>query len=99
MEFEWDSAKAAINLRKHGVRFEDAAQVFLGPNRIESFDDEGANDEDRWLTVGMVEPVLLVVACTVRGGGQRERGGEIIRIISARKADAHERKKYREIQA
>jgi len=94
MNFEWDTHKAAINLRKHGVRFEDAAHVFLDPNRIESFVDEDTNGEDRWITIGMVEPALLLVAYTVRGDD-----GEIIRIISARKADAHERKQYREIHA
>jgi hypothetical protein len=42
VEFEWDSAKAKLNLRKHGVSFEDAARVFLDPDRIEAFD----SDED-----------------------------------------------------
>jgi len=68
--------------------------VFLDPNRIESFDNADTHGEDRWITLGMVEPALLLVAYTVRGDD-----GEIIRIISARKADAHERKQYREIQA
>lgn len=94
MNFEWDAQKASVNVRKHGVRFEDAAHVFLDSSRIESFDNADTNGEDCWITIGMVEPALLLVAYTVRGDD-----GEIIRIISARKADAHERKKYREIQA
>ena len=92
MEFEWDSDKADINLRKHYVSFEDAARVFLDPNRIETFDNREAYGEDRWKTVGLVESALLAVVYTVRG-----KDDDIIRLISARKADAHERAKYREV--
>lgn len=92
MDFEWDDAKAATNLRKHRVSFEDAALVFLDPNRIETLDGREAYGEDRWKTVGLAEPALLAVVYTVRGSS-----GEIIRIISARKADNHERKSYSEI--
>ena len=93
MDFEWDAGKAALNLRKHGVSFEDATRVFLDPNRIETVDGRDAYGEDRWKTVGMVEPALLAVVYTGRGNY-----GDTIRIISARKADAHERAQYREIQ-
>ena len=93
MDFEWDADKAALNLRKHHVSFEDAARVFLDPNRIETFDGRNAHGEDRWKTVGLVEPALLAVVYTVRG-----KNGDVIRLISARKADAHERAQYREIQ-
>ena len=92
MDFEWDAKKAATNLRKHHVSFEDAAQVFLDPNRIETFDGRDAYGEDRWKTVGLVEPALLAVLYTIRGNNS-----EVIRLISARKADAHERAQYREI--
>ena len=92
MDFEWNHDKAASNLRKHGVSFEEAARVFLDPNRIETFDGRQAYGEDRWKTVGLVEPALLAVVYTVRG-----RGGDVIRMISARKADADERAQYREI--
>ena len=90
MEFEWDAGKAAANLRKHHVSFEDAARVFLDPNRIETYDGRDAG-EDRWKTVGMVDPALLVVVYTVRGKDE-----DIIRMISARKADAYERTQYSE---
>ena len=89
MDFEWDDAKAATNLRKHRVSFEDAVLVFLDSNRIETLDGREAYGEDRWKTVGLVEPALLAVVYTVRGSS-----AEIIRIISARKADNHERKAY-----
>lgn len=92
MEFEWDPDKAQGNLRKHQVSFEEAARVFLDPNRIETFDGREAYGEDRWKTVGLVEPALLAVVYTVRGGD-----GEIIRLISARKADSYEQAQYREI--
>ena len=92
MDFEWDAKKAASNLRKHHVSFEDAARVFLDPNRIETFDGWDAYDEDRWKTVGLVEPALLAVMYTSRGND-----GEVIRLISARKADAHGRAQYREV--
>ena len=92
MDFEWDFHKAESNLRKHGVSFEEAARVFLDPNRIETFDARDVYGEDRWKTVGLVEPALLTVIYTVRG-----KDSEVIRLISARKADANERTQYREV--
>ncbi len=92
MDFEWNQHKADANLRKHHVSFEDAARVFLDPNRIETFDGREAYGEDRWITMGLVEPAILVVVYTVR-----DEDSQIIRLISARKADAHERTKYSEI--
>jgi len=89
MEFEWDIKKAQANQRKHGVCFEDAAQVFLDPNRMETFDGREAYGEDRWKTVGVVSVALLAVVYTVRN-----KDGDTIRLISARKADAYERTQY-----
>jgi len=89
MKFEWDIKKALANQSKHGVCFEDAAQVFLDPNRIETFDGREAYGEDRWKTVGLVSLALLAVVYTVR-----EKDSETIRLISARKADAYERTQY-----
>ena len=87
------SASISPNLRKHRVSFEDAARVILEPNRIETFDGREPYDEDRWKTVGLVESALLAVVYTVRG-----KSGDIIRLISARKADSYERAQYHEIQ-
>ncbi len=92
MEFEWDPAKAAYNLRKHDVHFEDAVAVFLDPNRVETYDGREPYGEDRWKTVGVAEPNLLCVVYTLR-----QPDDEHIRLISARKADTHERKHYRQI--
>ena len=75
--------------RKHGVSFETAARVFLDPNRIERYDGR-VNGEDRWITLGAVELVLLVVVYTVRGEDE-----QVIRLISARRANAQEREAYR----
>ena len=94
MDFEWDDAKAASNLRKHGVAFEDAAHVFLDGGRVDMVDDREDYGEVRWLTLGWAGPTLLVVAYTLRGAG-----GDIIRIISARKANAGERAYYHENEA
>lgn len=91
MDFEWDQNKSETNLRKHSVSFEDAARVFLDSNRIETFDGREPYGEDRWKTVGLVEPALLAVVYTIRGND------DVIRIISARKADSYERAKYSEI--
>jgi uncharacterized DUF497 family protein len=92
MKFEWEAEKAQSNLRKHQVSFEEAARVFLDPNRIETFDGREVYGEDRWKTVGLVEPALLAVVYTVRG-----EDDEVTRLISARKADSHEQAQYREI--
>ena len=90
-KFEWDPAKALANLRKHGVSFETAMRVFADP-LASSNQDRIEDGEPRWITIGVVEGyVLLVVAHTVRN---EDDGTEIIRIISARRADPKERKDY-----
>ena len=89
MELEWDGDKAALNLQKHGVSFEDAALVFYDQGRIESCDDREDYSEERWATIGTAYSAVLYVVYTVR----RE---ETVRLISARKANASERKQYRE---
>jgi uncharacterized DUF497 family protein len=92
VRFEWDEAKANSNLRKHGVRFEDAMLVFADPFAMVE-QDRSEGGEFRWQTLGLVAGiVLLLVAHTVRN----EEEDEIIRIISARKAIRKERKRYDE---
>ena len=88
--FEWDDKKAEINYRKHGIRFEEAALVFDDPlcvserNRVE-------DGEQRWQTIGMIgDCLLLLVAYTVRFEGE----GTVVRIISARRLDRKERRRY-----
>jgi uncharacterized protein len=89
MELEWDENKAALNLQKQGVSFDDAALVFYDPGRIETYDEREDYSEDRWATIGLVYTAVLYVVYTVRHE-------ETVRLISARKANAIERQKYRE---
>lgn len=89
--FEWDAAKASTNLQKHQVSFETALRVFADPFAITN-QDRIENGEQRWQTLGTVEGyLLLLVAHTVRDD---EGGKEIVRLISARRADKKERKLY-----
>lgn len=92
IRFEWDAKKAEANVRKHGVSFETARFAFADPLAIMD-QDRIENGEYRWQTTGVVGGVaLLVVAHTIRD----EEDLEIIRIISARPAERHERKRYEE---
>ena len=90
LKFEWDPAKAAANLKKHRVSFELAARVFADPLALVA-QDRFENGEYRWQTLGMVDDcLLLLVAHTVTD----DEAGEIIRIISARRAVPRERRRY-----
>ena len=86
--FEWDPAKAAENYRNHAVTFEQATRVFADPFAMERRDDRQNYGEDRYSILGMVDDRVLFVAFTLRG--------ETIRIISARGAEPHEKRKYHE---
>ena len=92
--FEWDSEKASSNLRKHGVSFEVAALAFTDPfARYEL--DRVKDGEQRWWLVGRVAgELILVVAHTVREEVSGAEPCEIVRIISARKAERNERRLY-----
>ena len=90
LRFEWDPEKARSNQRKHGVTFETAVRVFSDPFALVE-QDRIENGEYRWQTTGMVDGALvLLVAHT----DQEEDGIEVIRIISARRATAGERRRY-----
>jgi len=91
MNFEWDETKARRNLGKHGVLFETAILAFEDPQAV-MLPDRIIEGEERWHLIGMVPAgCVLVVVHTVREQG---RGGEIIRIVSARKATSQERRLY-----
>ena len=84
--FEWDEAKAESNRRKHGVAFEDAVEVFEDTYLVIEL-ERVVEGEQRWQALGLAGDVtLLLVACTFRDAEQNE----IIRIISARKAEKRE---------
>ncbi len=93
MKFEWDPNKEAINIKKHGVSFEQAAYVFADQFSLSMFDDEHSNQEDRWVILGKSnnEMVLLVIH-TFRNSDNEET----VRIISARKATKNEEKTYKQ---
>jgi len=87
-EFEWDDAKAASNVDKHGVRFEEARAVFRDPFAIELLDDREAYGEGRYVLIGMAVNSVFVVVYTERDDRHR--------IISARKAAPNEQRFYHE---
>lgn len=86
LRFEWDPRKARSNLETHGVRFETAADVFNDPMRLEE-DDRFSQGEYRAIVVGQADGTVLTVVYS-------EPEENLIRIISARRATAMERKAY-----
>ena len=87
MEFEWDREKAKRNLRKHKVSFDEAMTIFYEPLSATFDDPNHSTDEERLITIGCSSRSrLLVVSHTERG--------KTIRIINARPATAHERKRH-----
>jgi uncharacterized DUF497 family protein/predicted RNase H-like HicB family nuclease len=90
IQFEWDPKKAQLNLRKHRVSFEDAQSVFSDERALLIDDPDHSEEEDRFVLLGLSQSLrLLVVVHCYRAEGQ------VIRIISARKADAEEQSIYR----
>ncbi|MEX8509900.1 MAG: BrnT family toxin [Leptothrix ochracea] len=85
IKFEWDPPKATANLKKHQVTFEEAKSVFYDEFALQFFDEQHSSDEDRFLMLGMSSGAKLLIVCHC----EREHG-EIIRIISARKATKRE---------
>ena len=90
MRIEWDASKAAANVRKHGVSFEEASSVFYDPYALSGRDDVHAVDEDRWITIGVSNRLRALVVVSA------EQDEELIRIISARKANRAEAQQYEE---
>jgi uncharacterized DUF497 family protein len=88
MNFEWDEAKHETNQRKHRIDFKTASKVFLDPYLVE-FDDRDSSGELRHNAIGLVDGRMLFVTYTMRG--------DVIRIISARGAEPHEKRKYHEV--
>lgn len=91
--FEWDEAKAAGNLKKHGVSFEEARSVFYDEFAVQFFDHSNSClAEDRFLMLGLSEKGRLLLICHCE-----RSGGRVIRIISARKATKNESRFYGDI--
>jgi len=83
--FEWDPAKAAANVKKHQVSFEEAKSVFFDEFATQFFDEDHSLNEERFLILGMSSGTKLLIVCHCE-----HQNGEIIRIISARKATKRE---------
>jgi uncharacterized protein len=94
MQFDWDDEKNLTNQQKHGVSFELASFVFDDPLQLSVLDP--CEEEERWRTVGVVGNLATILV--VHTVTEMEGEDEIIRIISARRATAHERRAYEESQ-
>jgi len=86
VEFEWDDQKAESNLRKHGISFSFATEVFDDKNRVFKLDSRRDYGEERWVSVGFAVDRLVLVVYT--------EAGDTVRIISARPPSKKERKGY-----
>ena len=87
VKFIWDEDKNHINIKKHGIDFNDAIRAWYDPDRLDFFDEEHSSDEVRWIFLGAVMGVVLFVVET-------EPNEETVRIISARRALKHEQEAY-----
>ncbi len=89
MKFEWDDEKNRENMRRHGIDFADATEVFGHP-MLTSLDDREDYGEDRWIGIGLMQDIVAVVVYVEWIEEDR------VRFISARPALRHERKRYQE---
>ena len=90
MKFQWNPSKAKINLKKHGISFEEAATVFKDPLAFIFDDEDHSEKENREIIIGFSKLTRLLLVCFV------ERHEDIIRIITARPATKQEKKDYEE---
>ena len=89
LRFEWDDRKSTVNRRKHGVFFEEARTVFFDEDALLRPDEDHSEDEDRFVLLGLSARLRTLVVCHCY-----RQGDVVIRLISARKANAFERQQY-----
>ena len=89
IRFEWDEDKALANQRKHGVSLDEALTVFFDENALLIADPDHSEDEDRFLLLGLSQVTRALVVCHCY-----RRHSNVIRLISARKADRTEQLQY-----
>ena len=89
LRFEWDDRKDTQNRRKHGISFEEAQTVFFDEQALLIADPDHSMQEERFILLGMSSALRTLVVCHC----YREEG-DVIRIISARRADRRERGEY-----
>ena len=92
IKFDWHPSKSTANLKKHQVSFEEAQSVFYDDFAVQFFDNEHSEEEERFLLLGMSVHSKLLLVCHCE-----RQGGDVIRIISARKATRRESAFYRGI--
>jgi len=89
ISFEWDENKNRTNIKKHKVSFHEAKSVFNDPEALVIFDPDHSQEEDRFIILGLSQELNLLVVCHCYRGND-----EIIRLISARRADSDETNTY-----
>ncbi|MGH7880520.1 MAG: BrnT family toxin [Steroidobacteraceae bacterium] len=89
MRFEWDEWKNRSNVRKHGVSFEEARTAFMDDNARVLPDPDHSDDEERFVLLGLSISLRVLVVCHCY-----RQGDEVMRLVSARKADREEIKQY-----
>ncbi len=89
IKFEWDESKNASNKRKHGVSFEEASTVFSDEYALLLHDPDHSAEEDRFILLGLSSSINILIVCHCYWSKD-----EVIRIISARKANPSERNQY-----
>lgn len=89
ISFEWDNKKAASNLEKHGISFDEAKTAFWDPNARVIHDPDHSTNEDRFILLGMSQNMNILIVCHCY-----KETDEVIRIISARRASKGETNTY-----
>lgn len=89
LRFEWDNRKASQNTRKHGISFVEAQTVFFDEEALLIADPDHSQDEERFILLGLSGTLRVLVVCHCYRGKE-----DVIRIISARRADPKERELY-----
>jgi uncharacterized protein len=89
MTFEWDKTKNSTNIHNHGIDFNDIPEIFNAP-MITTLDDSVDYNENRYIGIGILRNIIVVIIFV------EKKDGEVIRIISARKANKYESKIYKE---
>jgi uncharacterized DUF497 family protein len=89
LRFEWDAAKAKSNIRKHGISFEEARTAFYDEKAIQFYDPDHSEKEDRFILLGISFKLRVIVVCHCSRESEN-----VIRLISARRADRGEEQEY-----
>ena len=89
LRFKWDKKKEKINIKKHGISFEEANSVFYDEKAIQFFDPDHSEDEDRFILLGISFKLRILVVCHCFRESET-----VVRLVSARKADKDEQKEY-----